>query len=460
MKTTLKTLIALLTLVAFTSTQAAVTGRSSDSSIAGTEKLLSDSSGVDTYILVSTLLGGQVLTPTSVNGLTITTTTGTLTIPSGVVFTGPSASGTAATLAGTETLTNKTINLTSNTLTATSLQLKTALSDETGSGAAVFATSPTLVTPVLGAATATSVNGLTITASTGTLTVPDGVTLTGPAANGTAATLAGTETLTNKTINLTSNTLTATSAQLITAITNETGTGVAVFSTSPTLVTPVLGVATATSINGLTITASTGTLTVPDGVTLTGPAASGTAATLAGTETLTNKTMALGSNTISGTSAELRTALSDESGTGVAIFGTSATITTPVLSGTVTGTYTLAGTPTITSPTITGAKVTPNVQTITGDGAITVQSGVVLLTKGSAAAVTLAAPSSQDGTIIEITSTTDFAHVVTVTGGLWDGTATTNTTITFPVVAGGAVRIIAFGTDWYVLSNQGTTIAP
>jgi len=144
----------------------------------------------------------------------------------------------------------------------------------------------------------------------------------------------------------------------------------------------------------------------------------------------------------------------------VAIFGTSATITTPVLSGTITGTYTLAGTPTITSPTITGAKVTPNVQTITGDGAITVQSGVVLLTKGSAAAVTLAAPSSQDGTVIEITSTTDFAHVVTVTGGLWDGTATTNTTITFPVVAGGAVRIIAFGTDWYVLSNQGTTIAP
>lgn len=39
----------------------------------------------------------------------------------------------------------------------TSLQLKTLISDETGSGALVFATTPTLVTPVLGAATGTSV---------------------------------------------------------------------------------------------------------------------------------------------------------------------------------------------------------------------------------------------------------------------------------------------------------------
>jgi hypothetical protein len=42
-------------------------------------------------------------------------------------------------------------------------------------------------------------------------------------------------TLTNKTINLTSNTLVATSAQLAAALTDETGTGVAVFSASPAL---------------------------------------------------------------------------------------------------------------------------------------------------------------------------------------------------------------------------------
>ena len=62
-----------------------------------------------------------------------------------------------------------------------------------------------------------------------------------------------------------------------------------VFSTSPTLTTPVLGVATATSINKVTITApaSSATLTIPDGVTLTGPASSGTAATLGNAETFT-----------------------------------------------------------------------------------------------------------------------------------------------------------------------------
>ena len=44
----------------------------------------------------------------------------------------------------------------------TSAQLASVISDETGSGSLVFATSPTLVTPVLGVATATSINGTTI----------------------------------------------------------------------------------------------------------------------------------------------------------------------------------------------------------------------------------------------------------------------------------------------------------
>ena len=60
----------------------------------------------------------------------------------------------------------------------TSAQLAGVISDETGSGSLVFATSPTLVTPVLGVATATSINGTTIptsatlvkTSDTGTVT--------------------------------------------------------------------------------------------------------------------------------------------------------------------------------------------------------------------------------------------------------------------------------------------------
>src|SRR5439155_5062680 len=42
-----------------------------------------------------------------------------------------------------------------------------------------------------------------------------------------------------------------------------------VFNTSPSLVTPALGVATATSLNGLTISTTTGTFTLTNGKTFT-----------------------------------------------------------------------------------------------------------------------------------------------------------------------------------------------
>lgn len=63
---------------------------------------------------------------------------------------------------------------------------------------------------------------------------------------------------------------TPSSANLISAMTDETGTGVLVFANTPTLVTPVLGAATATTINGLTITTSAGgVLTIAAGKTVT-----------------------------------------------------------------------------------------------------------------------------------------------------------------------------------------------
>tara|TARA_R110000868_G_scaffold177691_7_gene416705 strand:- start:2117 stop:4105 length:1989 start_codon:yes stop_codon:yes gene_type:complete len=88
-----------------------------------------------------------------------------------------------------------------------------------------------------------------------------------------------------------------------------------------TFTTPVLGAATATSINGLRITTSTGTLTIANGktatvsntLTFTGTDASSVAFGTGGTVAYTaNKLSAFAATT----SAELATVLSDETGTG------------------------------------------------------------------------------------------------------------------------------------------------
>ena len=108
-----------------------------------------------------------------------------------------SAGTITANLTGTATSTTNIPNLTGaitsvNTTTSlgsfTSSQLATALTDETGSGSAVFATSPTLVTPVLGAASATSINSSGIVTATQFVTGASGSaigintnTISGPA---------------------------------------------------------------------------------------------------------------------------------------------------------------------------------------------------------------------------------------------------------------------------------------
>jgi hypothetical protein len=171
---------------------------------------------------------------------------------------------TVATLTGTQTLTNKTINLSSNTLVTTSAQLAAAVTDETGSGSLVFATSPTLVTPVLGVASATTINKVAFTApATGsTLTIADGKTLT--ASN--TLTFTGTDSSSvnvgaGGTVAYVANKLNVfaatSSSELAGVISDETGSGALVFANTPTLVTPVLGAATATSI-----TATSGNLTL------------------------------------------------------------------------------------------------------------------------------------------------------------------------------------------------------
>ncbi len=158
----------------------------SNSGIDGTIRYVSDGEGTASILGLST-------TGVTVNG-TFKISTGTFVSGGAYTYTFPAFSGTIATLAGTETLTNKTLTSptinsatftsptlitpilgtpTSGTLanctglpistgvsglgsnvatflaTPTSANLAAALTDETGSGANVFATSPTIKTPVI-----------------------------------------------------------------------------------------------------------------------------------------------------------------------------------------------------------------------------------------------------------------------------------------------------------------------
>ena len=133
-----------------------------------------------------------------------------------------------------------------------------------------------------------------------------------------------------------------------------------VFSTSPTLTTPTIGVATATSVNkvALTAPATSATLTLVDGSTLATSGAysttltatattnvtlptTGTLATLAGSETFTNKTLT--NPTVTNYVETLYSA------------NTSTAITVALTNGTV-QLLTLTGSATITMPTAVAGK--------------------------------------------------------------------------------------------------------
>lgn len=188
------------------------------------------------------------ITPTSVNGLTISTTTGTFTLTNAktlavtntLTFGGTDGSTIAFGTGGTVVYTTNNLSVFAAT---TSAQLAGVISDETGSGSLVFANTPTLVTPVLGVATATSINGLTITSSTGTLTITNAKTLsisntltfTGTDASSVAFGTGGTVAYVANKLSVFAAT---TSAELAGVISDETGSGALVFATSPTLTTP------------------------------------------------------------------------------------------------------------------------------------------------------------------------------------------------------------------------------
>ena len=163
---------------------------SKSAAVTGTLSVTNGGTGVTT----STGSGSNVLSTSPAlttpaigsGGFTIAgSTSGTTTLVTSAV-----ASGTITIPAGTATLATTSNKLSAFASTSSS-ELAGAISDETGSGSLVFGTSPTFTTPTLGAATATSINKVIITAPTNnaTLTIADGKTLT--ASN--SITLSGTD---------------------------------------------------------------------------------------------------------------------------------------------------------------------------------------------------------------------------------------------------------------------------
>ena len=274
----------------------------------------------------------------------------------------------------------------------------TGVTSSTGTGNVVLSNSPTLVTPALGtpaSGVATNITGLPI--STGVSGLGTGV-----------ATFLGTPS----------------SANLISAITDETGTGSLVFSTSPTLVTPALG--TPSALVGTNITGTASGLTAGN-VT--------TNANLTGAVTSVGNATSLGSFT----SSQLAGALTDETGSGSAVFATSPTLVTPAL-----------GTP--SSGVVTNLTGTASININGTVGATTATTGAfTTVTASSTATATSFIPSSStvptNGLFLPAANTlglgTNSAEKVRVTS---DGYLLVGTTY------GSGVNII--GTNPYLLVNR------
>lgn len=211
------------------------------------------------------------------------------------------------------------------------------------------------------------------------------------------------------------------------AVSGTTGSGSVAFATSPTLVTPVLGVATATSINKMAITApATGsTLAVADGKTATHNATTTFAGTDGKTLTISN------SGTLSGGDAF------------VLSIAAAKTLT-------VSNTLTLAGTDstTMTFPATSANVAALNLtnQALSGGARVTsfsigtVSSGTTTLDPGNGplqyltnnGAFTLAAPSAGDGSLVLYVLNAGSAGAITFSGftvssSVGDALTTTNT---------------------------------
>lgn len=98
---------------------------------------------------------------------------------------------------------------------------------------------------------------------------------------------------------------------------------------------------------------------------------------------------------------------------------------------------------------------------LSADGAIPVRAGTYHITKGSAAALTLAAPvaGQDDGMIINILSETAFAHTVTNSSPGFNNLGAAGDVATFgAIAAANRLCLRARNGIWWVIDNLNATI--